>query len=153
MNAQTKRLLLLTTIVGVAFASVGAVADALVLTDEERLDELAADIQEAAPGLRIDAALRHVDTDRESVSVRLDGRRDRFDEGEEFDLARRLRNTLRDLEEPGVDFIQTATSCDPEGQHGHVSLRYRAQGQDARDITLYLRRHGDGWLIRRVQAR
>lgn len=121
-----------------AVLGVTALADALVTSDEERLDEVAVAITSGEEGERLDALLAYADVEREPAVV--GGRRVR-DEG---DLARELRGELGALDDGELEVVQTSTSV--SGETGRIALRVRVDGE-VLDADLTLRRDGQGWLL------
>ena len=137
----------------VAFACVSAIAaaaDALVVTESERLHALADSLTDEAPGRRVDQLLRYVAPGREPIELSVAGRRHSYSEGHEVELSDALRSGLAFLEQRGVSAVQESVSHDQ--REAVVALRLRA-GSELYDVTLYLRRHDDRWLARRVVVR
>jgi hypothetical protein len=124
-----------------------AAADAMVETDEERLAEVADVLVRDRAGGRVDALLAWADPSREPVYVSVGRRHERVDEGD--DLAASLHDALASLDEGSVDVVQR--DIEVRGQTGTVSMRARVQGEPV-DVTLTLRREGQGWLLAGVRT-
>ncbi len=134
----------------VLVSAVAAVADALVVTELERLGTLANVLTEEEPGRRVDGLLRHVAPERESVEVSVAGHRREFGEGQEVDAADTLRAALDFAEQRDLSSVQQTINLD-DGE-AVVALRLRASGE-VHDVTLHLRHHDDRWLAHRVVIR
>ena len=134
----------------VALTAVAAVADALVLTDEERLDDVVDALTSTESGRRLDSALRYFACDREEVTVRTPDVRDTFGDGDEVNLSSTLRRELRFLETDDVETLQSSVTVD--GDAATVSMRLVDDGTP-RDLTLQLNRHRDRWLVRHFRLR
>lgn len=145
-----RRFLLPFLVAFVCVSAIAAAADALVVTETERLEALADDLSDEDPGRRVDQLLRHVVPGREAVDLSVAGRRGRYAEGDEVDLADALRSSLRFLEARDVSTVQQSVSH--RGDDATVALRVRAGGE-LHDVALDLRRHDDRWLVRRVVVR
>ncbi len=137
--------LTLLTMIG-GFAAVG---DALVVTDEERLDELVESLVSAPAGERVDRALDFAAPAREPVELLARGRANRFGDGDEVDLANRARQLLAPFEVDGIDVVQR--SIDIRGESARVVVRARS-GEGYINALFDLRRHGERWLIERLRV-
>jgi hypothetical protein len=144
------RIALYTVIVLVLFAGVATAADAMVITDEERLETFAEEMTAPGDGDRIGSALQFTDPNREPVDVVRGGRVARFDEGQEIELERALREALDGFGAADLETIQQAIEL--RGEDARVALRVRT-GAGLEDAQFDLRRHGDRWLVRRVAIR
>ena len=145
-----RRYLLPFLVVFACVSAISAVADALVVTEGERLSALADSLTEEDPGRRVDQLLRYVVPGREPVELTVSGRPRHFGEGQEVELSDQLRTALGFLEQRGVSVVQESVSRD--GDEGVVALRLRA-GSALHDVALYMNRHEDRWLARRVVVR
>ena len=145
-----RRLLLPFLVVFACVSAISAVADALVVTEAERLDALADALSEEAQGRRVDQLLRYVVPGREPVELSDAGHRTYYGEGNEVDASEALRTSLAFLEARDVSSVQQSVSRD--GNDAVVAVRLRAGGE-LHDLALYLRRHDDRWLARRVVVR
>ncbi len=133
----------------IAFLVLGtAVADAMVDTDEERLGEVADVLVRDNPDSRVDGLLAWSDPDRQPVYVTEGRTRRRIDDS--ADLPDALHGALSafDADEP-VEVVQRDVSIDRET--ATVSLRARAGGERV-DVTISLRREGQGYLISGVRV-
>lgn len=129
--------------------SVAVVADALVVTDEERLDAFVDAVTGEVETRRIDAALSHADPSRVPVEVVVGDDVHTYADGQEVDLAERTRRALTPLEDEHLRVLQEAVEVD--GDRALVALRLRTRGGTA-DIQFRLVRRGDGWLVSRVRV-
>jgi hypothetical protein len=145
-----RRIFLPFLVVFLLVSAVAAVADALVVTETERLGELAGVLSSEEPGRRVDELLRYVAPEREGLEVTVAGRHREFGEGQEVDAADTLRAALDFAEQRDVQAVQQTVNQD--GDTAVVALRLRASGQ-MHDVTFYLSRHDDRWLARRIVIR
>lgn len=139
-------------VAAVVLGGVVFVADALVVTDEERLSGLADDLLEARGDGRPEALLRWTDLDRAPARV-VAGRRARTFEApsEDLDLADAVRGALAPLAD-ARDVEEVQRTVRVEDDRATVALRARADGR-VRDLALRLRRSGQGWVLTRIQLR
>ena len=126
-----------------------AVADALVITDEERIGELLEALDGPVDARAIDTALRFVETDRQPLELVVQGSAIVYDDAD-AELARRARTMLRPLLESDTELIQHAIEV--EGEEARVTSRTRTR-YGVVDATVDLAKHGDRWLIRRARLR
>jgi hypothetical protein len=124
-----------------------AVADAMVETDTERLDEVARVLGRSDPDARIDGLLAWADPSREPVFVTAHRSHVRVDDA--ADLSPVLHDALDRLAEGDVEILQSDASV--RGETGTVSVGTRVDGERF-DVTLTLRREGQGWLLAGVRA-
>lgn len=129
--------------------AIAAAADALVLTDEERLEAFTDTLDGDVTPDRIDEALDFADPDREPVEIIAGRQREFFGDGSGADLAERAREELAPLTGSEVDLVQRSIHVHGDDALIAVRVRTRAGLIDAR---FDLSRHGDGWLIRRVRV-
>lgn len=126
---------------GFAFA-----ADALVVSDEEAVEELVDDLTEG----EMDDVLGWVDLGREPVSIQSGGRSVRYEQGEDLEVGDALENALASFGASDLDVVQRSASVD--GDRATVSVRARADGE-LHDATFHLVRGGSSWWIGRVVTR
>jgi len=124
-----------------------AAADAMVETDAERLDEVARVLRRPDPDARIDGLLAWADPSREPVYVSAHRTHVRVEDA--ADLSPALHDALDALTEGSVEIVQNEVSV--RGETGTVSVGARVDGQRV-DVTLTLRREGQGWLLSDVRA-
>jgi hypothetical protein len=118
-----------------------ALADVLVETDSERLDEIVDVLNEGADG-RVDRLASYADAERVSVTVSDElGVRHVDDQGS---LRERLHETLAPLDAPDAELLQVTRVL--EGERGRVTVRVRADGEVA-NLELTLRRDGQTFLL------
>jgi hypothetical protein len=132
------------TVVG----GIATAADALVLTDEERLEAFTETLDGDVTDQRIDQALDFADPDREPVELIVGRFRALYDEGQGAELAERAHSELAPLAGSGTTLLQRSIHID--GDEALVAVRVRTRG-GVIDASFNLTRHGDGWLIRRVR--
>lgn len=126
---------------GFAFA-----ADALVVSDEEHLDELADDLIEGETG----DLLRWVDLSRVPVSLQVQGRTVRYLDGDDLAVSDALADALEAFGASDLEVVQRARVIDAD--RATVSVRARAHG-NLHDATFHLVRGGSSWWIERLIAR
>jgi len=125
-----------------------AVADAMVETDVERLEEVARVLARPDAESRIDGLLAWADPAREPVVVTVGRTHRRIDEG--ADLADALRDALDPLQGAGaIDVVDDDISV--HGETGTVSVDAQSGGERVH-VTLTLRREGQGWLLAAIRA-
>ena len=129
--------------------SVAVVADALVVTDQERLESFVDAVTGEVATRRIDAALGYVDPARVPVEVMVGSDASFYDEGHEVDLAERTRDTLAPFAGDDVRLLQKAIEI--EGDRALVALRISTREGTA-DVQFRMVRRGDGWLVSRVRV-
>lgn len=118
-----------------------ALADVLVETDAERLDEIVALLNDGADG-RVDRLAGYADAERVSVSVSDGLGADRMND--QASLRERLHETLAPLDAEDAELLQVTRTL--EGERGRVTVRVRADGEVA-NLELTLRRDGQTFLL------
>ena len=121
-------------------------ADALVVSDEERLDQLVDGLVEGEAG----DLLRWVDLSFAPVSLQVPARTVRFEDGDDLAVSDALTDALVAFEASDLSIVQRATVID--GDRATVSVRARAHGE-LHDATFHLVRGGSSWWIERLVAR
>ena len=144
-----KRILLHTLAIGVVVGGLAAVADALVITDRERIEGLVDSLEGEVRDTTLDEMLRFVETDREPIEVRTSERTRHF-EGADADLAQRAREALRPLRGSEIEILQRTIEL--ENDEAHVALRARTR-HGVIDGNIDLVKHGERWLIWRARIR
>jgi hypothetical protein len=129
--------------------AVGAalVADAIVVTDRERMDEFIDSVTGQVSESRIDNALRYADPSKFTMELVHDGHRRRYSNGNAAALKPDARKALASLEGSRLHLIQESISLD--GEHARIALRLRTDAGLANTI-FDLRREKDQWILRRV---
>lgn len=145
-----RRILLPFLVVFLLVSAVAAVADALVVTEQERLVQLANAVTEEDAGRRVDQLLRHVAPEREPLEITVAGHRREFAEGQEVDAAEVLRAALHFVEQGDLRSVQQTINL--TGDSSVVALRLESGGE-MHDVTAFLARHDDRWLARRIVVR
>ena len=136
----------LKTVVSVVIAALfilgaGALlADMLVETDRERLDEVVALLE--GSGDRVDRIASYADAERVPVSISDRGGSERMRDADV--LRDRLHEVLAPLDAGDAEVTQITSTLD--GDRGRVTLRVRAQGEVS-DLELTLRRDGQTFLL------
>jgi hypothetical protein len=123
----------------VALAGVAFTADALVVTDEERVAQIGDALVSDGP----DAVLATLPSE-DDAALRVQGRRVRGD------AADAVLRALRPLEGPDRDRVQQ--SVDVRGDDATLALRVRADGA-LHDVTVGLARLGQGWVLEDLTVR
>lgn len=141
--------------VGLALvAVVGAVAlyDALVTTDEERLEVFVEQVTGTVTMPRVDAARRRwVDLDRQPLEISALGESLQYGPGEDDALQARSDQSLRAL--VGGELRLIGSGIDVDRDRAIVSLRVVSPGQGLGTMEWTLRKHGEDWLIERFVLR
>jgi hypothetical protein len=149
-RVMRSRLAIFAALTGALVLGATAVADAWVVTDREQLEGVLDALTSERPGRRVDAFLAYVDPLREPVALRTDaGARD-FGEGDEVELASEIRRALASIDRSSIDIVQRAVETREED--ATVALRTRT-ANGMLDVRADLRRHGDRWLLRRLNVR
>ena len=145
------RILVYGLVVGAAAALIAVGADLMVETDEEVIGELADGLVAGSAAERLDEVLRLTDPSRVEVAVRADGRTERFGpDASDGDVVDAVQAALRPLGAGELEVVQRSVGVD--GESARLALRVRADGE-VHDLTLGLRRHGQGWLTQRIAVR
>jgi hypothetical protein len=118
-----------------------ALADVLVETDSERLQEIVALLEEDVDG-RVDRLATYADAERVPVLVSDGGHAERLRDG--ADLRGRLHEVLEALDAEDAELLQVTSAL--EGDEGRVTLRVRSDGEVS-DLELTLRREGQTFLL------
>ncbi len=125
-----------------------AVADAMVETDTERLEEVARVLTLDGADRRVDGLLAWAAPSREPVYVSAGRAHWRIDD--EAALPDVLHDALEPLDRDGhVEIVQD--EVDVRGETGTVSVGARVDGERVH-VTLTLRREGQGWLLSGVRT-
>lgn len=123
--------------------------DAMVVTDEEQLEELANAVTGPVEPSRIDAALEAwTDLSREPLEVHAFGRTERYTADDTQALRGRVRQTLRPFKGERLRKMRQEIRID--GQTGRVTLRI-ISSRGMMDLELQLRKDGDDWLVSAVK--
>jgi len=144
-----KRFILHGLAIGVVIGGLAAVADALVITDQERIEQLVDSLEGEVRDTTLDDALHFVETDREPVEVR-SAEGTRWFEDADADLARRAREALRPLRGSDIEVLQRTIEI--EGDEAHLALRARTR-YGVVDGNVDFVKHGERWLIQRARIR
>lgn len=125
-----------------------AAADAMVETDTERLEEVGRVLARESAGGRVDGLLAWAAPSREPVYVSAGRAHWRVDDDAE--LPDVLHEALAPLDDGrDVEVVQDEVSV--RGETGTVAVATRVDGERV-DVTLTLRREGQGWLLSGVRA-
>ena len=125
---------------------ISAAADALVVTDHERMEEFVEAVTGPVSDARIDGALGYADPTRQSLDVVHERRMERYDMDNAASLPKSVRDALAPL--AGSE-IQESISIDDD--RARIALRVRTEAGLA-NAVFDLRRHDDQWLLRRVMV-
>lgn len=125
-------------------------ADALVVTERERVEDFVAAVTGRVTVERVDAALRYVDPARQSVELTVFDETETYAQDDAAALRARARSALQRYE--GQTFRVLRRDIDVRPAVATVALQVLSeQGLRAVDFTLH--RHGDAWLVGRVRVR
>ena len=134
-----------------AFVSLVAVlsfaVDALVVTDQERMEEFVDAVTGQISDHRIDNALRYADPERVEMELVNASRQRHYGSDDLADLRSTARQALAPLAGNNLRLIQKSISVD--GNSARVALRVRTEAGLANTV-FDLRRDKDDWLLRRV---
>jgi len=135
-------LVILSIVVGAAL-----VADAIVVTDRERMDEFIDSVTGQVSESRIDNALSYADPSKVTVELVHDGHRRRYSNRNAAALKPDARKALASLEGSRLHLIQESISLD--GERARIALRLRTDAGLANTVFDLLR-DKDQWILRRV---
>jgi hypothetical protein len=147
---MASRLFLYTLVASAAVGGFALVADALVVSDEERLEAVADELTEGPADERVDGVLRRIDLSREPLRLEHGERVRRYSEDDDHRLADGVWDALGPFADEDLEVVQRAVRLD--GDRGTVAVRVRA-GSELHDATLHLVRSGQGWLVTRLRTR
>lgn len=137
----------LVVIVGVMFAY-----DALVETDEERLEVFVEDVTGSVTRGRVDVARsRWVDLSRHPFEVSAMGQTFLYQEGQEDELAEQASSSLRTIF--GTNLRVMSTAMQIEGDEATVTLRLISRQRGMGLVEWRLVRDGEEWLVERLAVR
>lgn len=131
-----------------AFAVGGWVAlDALIVTDEERIEAFADAISGTVEPGHLDQVLRDwTDPPRQPLTVTALGRSEVYDQSER--LRADARRALRTYE--GEDLTRLRQGLEIAEDEAHLTLEMLS-GRGMIDLEVELRRHGERWLVSEVR--
>ncbi len=144
------RIVLYTLLVSVFIGGAATVADAMVITDEEKLQTFLDEVTRSGGGDRVGSALHFADPNREPVAVAVAGGVQHFEEGQEVELEGALRDALDAFGAAELEPVQQDVEL--SGEEARVAVRVRTDA-GLTDAQFELRRHEDRWLLRRVAVR
>lgn len=128
---------------------IAAVADALVVTDEERLMAFVEAVSGEVSGERIDDALSFAQTDRLPLTLRSPDSERTYDDRDD-ELARRVRQSLEPLLGSDAELIQHDIQID--GDIADVHLRVRTEHGSV-SAALELEKVDGRWLVSEAAVR
>ena len=146
---MTKSKLMLIFLAVLCVGAVAAVADALVLTDEERLQGFVDAIDGEFTTESVDDALSFVQTDRVPLVVRTPMGQRTYDD-RDAELAERAHDTVAELLGTGVDVIQSHIAID--GDEANVRIRVRT-GSGVVGGSFEFEKQEDRWLMSQATIR
>lgn len=135
-------LVILSIVIGAA-----VVADAVVVTDRERMDEFIESVTGKVSDARIDGALSYANPSKVPIELVHEGRRKKYSDRNAAKLKPDARKALASLEGSRLRLIQESVSLD--GERARIALRLRTSSGLANTV-FDLRREDDQWLLRRV---
>jgi hypothetical protein len=121
--------------------------DALVVTDQERMEEFVKAVTGQVSDDRIDNALQYADPERLEVDLVQASRMRHYGSGNLAELRPTARKALAPLAGNNLRLIQKSISVD--GNSARVALRVRTEAGLANTV-FDLRRYEEDWLLRRV---
>jgi len=124
-------------------------ADALIVTDEERLEALVDLATSPLDGEVITAAAEWTDPGRQPVEVSAFGMSRVYGAGSEEDLAAMGRSSLSPYY--GTSFRDLSRSIEVEDDHGAISMRLMSD-QGMVQVRVQLVKHGDDWLVAQLRV-
>ncbi|HEY8430183.1 MAG TPA: hypothetical protein VIL20_17500 [Sandaracinaceae bacterium] len=135
-----------------ALVAVGLAYDALVVSDEERLEELVADSTGRITEERMARGrARWIDLSRQPFEISAFGEARAYREGDEAALDRRQAEAARALAGDTLRAITSGVAV--EGDRGTVTMRVVGERTGMSQVEWSLRKHGDDWLIERLSIR
>lgn len=123
------------------------VADAIVVTDRERMDQFIDSVTGRVSESRIDGALQYANPSKVPIELIHEGRRRKYSGRNASNLKPDARKALASLEGSRLRLIQESISLD--GERARIALRLRTSAGLANTV-FDLRRENDEWLLRRV---
>lgn len=139
---------------GVLAAAVASVFlyDALVVSDEERLEALADDVAGPVSAARIAAGrARWIDLARQPFELGVDARLELYEEGDEAALDERARDAARVL--AGSRLRLLTSDLEALGDRASITMRVLDERTGMHTLAWSLRKHGGDWLIERLAVR
>lgn len=121
--------------------------DVMVVTDAERVGQLADDVTGTMGPDAVTRGLRWIDVDRQALEVSVYGDARSYVPGQGAELEERARSGLRRFD--GTKLRMLRRSIEVTGDQAHLTLQLL--GDDAMaNVDFSLRRHGADWLLSRV---
>ena len=127
-----------------------AVADALVVTDQERLDAFAEALSGVVEVDQIDEGLAYVDLEHEPLLLTTPDGEWEFGRGDGADLGSRVRDALAPYMGSSVDEVQRSVEID--GEEARVAVRLRTP-EGLLNATFDLAKSGERWFVHRARLR
>lgn len=125
--------------------------DALVLSDEERLEELVAAVSGPVTAARITSAReRWIDLERQPFEVSALGRVALYRSGDDAALDERASDAARTLAGSRLRTLTRGIAID--GDRAVVSMRVLDDRSGMAQLEWTLERHGDDWLLARLRV-
>lgn len=129
-------------------AGAAAVADALVVTDHERLEAFADSLSGTIDTELMDGALGYFDVDYEPVLVTTPDGDEEFGEGEGAQLASVARDALAAYRGHSIEEVQR--NIELEDESARVAVRLRTP-EGMVNATFDLAKHEGRWFVHRVR--
>lgn len=129
-------------------AGAAAVADALVVTDRERLDAFADALSGTIDTDLIDGAMGYFDVEREPVLVTTPDGDEEFVAGDGAALASTARDALRAYHGRSIEEVQR--SVELHDDEARVAVRLRTP-EGMVNATFDLAKHGERWFVHRIR--
>lgn len=126
--------------------------DALVVSDEERIEALADDVTGPVTDARMNAARgRWIDLGRQPFEVSAFGRTELYRAGDEAALDARAASALRTLS--GSRLRAITSSVELQGERGTLTMRVLDDRNGMAQLSWSLAKRGDDWLLARLAIR
>jgi hypothetical protein len=144
-----RRIWTILLISALSLSGVAVAADALVTTQREELDGFLDDVTRNRLDVRIDGALAHINPSVVGLRLQVDGRVQRFADGDSGELAESVRQALGVFDSSKQQLLQHSVKVD--GERATATIR---MGDSSYEQTVIydLVRKGERWLIRAVRV-
>jgi hypothetical protein len=125
--------------------AVSAIANTLVLSDEECLERFVSDLTTAVPEARLSAALSNANPDLIPVELVAKDSARRFQDGDGENFAEEARKALSPLLESDIDVVEK--SIEIEGDRALIALELSTAHGPVNARFRFVRSSDYGWLV------
>lgn len=137
---------------GAAVIAAVVLYDALVVSDEERLERFVDDVAgQVTEGAIAEGRARWVDLDRQPFELHVFGRPALYRAGEDAALDERAREAARLLDGSRLRVLTSGIVI--EGDRATVTMRVLDDRNGMSSLDGSFRKHGDDWLLERLAIR